>query len=426
MASKLPSYTQDNLTLVGKMTSQIAAAAARYGVSPEAIAGALAQEQFDQKNSLENYGKRLLSAADAHGFLDWMFIKGLATNPFHPTRGASDSILDKYNADPNAITVGPDWEKKIRNPLLVDYGPAGMKFQSAIRAILNNPDDPAFAPYVKDLYSAGVALQKGSDQALMASTIGAYLQEGARNYQSNMSVNGDLTTGADAWKRLDPSTRNALLVQFYKQGPTPKLALKNAMIAAQSSAPYVPRVGVDGAGATYLANESAIIQALADGPASFSDRWNATNDRVQPAAYQRSVRDPAGGITDPAGYADRQGRGDPNSAPPYLPEYQRYLQDADRVPATRSEDVRILRRMPAGKSDRSVFNSGDPVPVPAIPPDASIPLSRYGDLGERFGAWPSSAGGGVLAGLNRAPQGPSDIPNTENWYEMWRRRSGLP
>ncbi|MDA9437621.1 hypothetical protein XH98_00520 [Bradyrhizobium sp. CCBAU 51745] len=156
----------------------------------------------------------------------------------------------------------------MNNPLLVDYGPAGMKFQNAIRAILGNPDDPAFAPYVKDLYSAGVALQKGSDKALMASTIGAYLREGARNYQSNMSVKGDLATGIEAWKRLDPSTRNALLVQFYKQGPTPKLALKNAMTATQNGAPYVPRVGVDGAGATYLANEPAIVQALADEPAS--------------------------------------------------------------------------------------------------------------------------------------------------------------
>ncbi|MGL9620923.1 hypothetical protein QRQ56_23190 [Bradyrhizobium sp. U531] len=74
MTDKLPSYSRDNLALVGEMTSQIAAAAARYGVPAEAIAGALAQEQFDQKDSLENYGRMVLSAADAQGrglFFRW-------------------------------------------------------------------------------------------------------------------------------------------------------------------------------------------------------------------------------------------------------------------------------------------------------------------------------------------------------------------
>lgn len=426
MASKLPSYTQDNLTFVGEMTPQIAAAAARYGVSAEAIAGALAQELSDQTTSLKNYGKMVGSTAYAHAFLEAMFIAGMARNPFHPTQGATDSILDWYNADPNAMTVGQDIEKKLRNPLLVDYGPAGMKFQNAIRAILHNPGDPAFARYAKNLYSAGVALQKGSDQALMASTIGAYLREGVRNYQSNMSVNGDLTTGIDAWKRLDPSTRNALLVQFYKQGPTPRLALKNAMIAAQNGVPYVPRVGVDGAGATYLANEAAIAQALADGPASFSDRWNAINDRAGLSAYQRSVRDSVGKITNPPVHADAEAPVDLNPGPPaYIAEYLRYLQDADRVPRTRPEDVRVLRRMPAGEPDRSAFNSSGGVSVPFIPLDTSFPLSPQSDFESRFGSWPTSSGG-VFAGLNRAPQGQPDTPNTGDWSAMWRRRTGLP
>lgn len=426
MPSRLPSYTQDNLTLVGKMTSQIAAAAARYGVSPEAIAGALAQEQFDQNASLENHGRMALSAAKAHLFLNLMFAAGTARNPFNPSQGASDTILDLHNTDPNAMTVGKDLWKKAGNPLLVDYGPAGMKFQNAIRVILNNPDDPAFAPYVKDLYSAGVALQKGTDQALMASTIGAYLRDGVRNYQSNMSANGDLTTGTDAWNRLDPSTRNALLVQFYKQGPTPKLALKNAMIASQNGVPYVPQIGVDGAGATYLANEAAISRALADGPASFSDRWNAINDRAKPAAYQRSVKDPAGRTTNPVVYTDAQGPVDPNLSPPaYIPEHLRYLNDADRVPATRREDVRVLRRMPVGQSDRSAFSSSDGGAVPFIPPDASFPLSPQGDFERRFVSWPWSSGG-VLGGASRSPQGQPDTPDNEDWSAMWRRRTGLP
>ena len=408
------------------MTSQIAAAAARYGVSAEAIAGALAQEQFDQEASLENYGRMVLSAADAKVFLNAMFIGGLARDPLNPSRGASDNILNLYNADPNVITVGQDRWKKVGNPLLVDYGPAGMKFQNAIRAILKNSEDPAFAPYVKDLYSAGVALHKGSDPALMASTIGAYLREGVRSYQSNMSVNGDLTTGVDAWKRLDQPTRNALLVQFYKQGPTPTRVLRNAMIAAQNGIPYTPRVGVDGAGATYLANEPAIIQALADGPASFAHRWNAADDRAGLAAYQRSVSSPPSGFIDPAAPAGAQGQVDLNPGlPAYLPEHLRYLQEADRVPRTRREDVRVLTRMPTRESDRSVFDSSGGVSVPFVPPEASFPLSPQSDFERRFGPRPTSAGG-VLAGVYQAPQSPPDTANSEDWSAMWRRRTGLP
>lgn len=242
-----------------------------------------------------------------------------------------------------------------------------------------------------------------------------------------MSANGDLTTGIDAWNHLDPSTRNALLVQFYKQGPTPRLAQDKMTLAAEMGAPYVPQVGPDGAGATYLANEAAITRALADGPTSFSDRWNATNDSAGLAADQRSVRDPAGSITDPAARADAQGPVDPDSGPPaYIPEYLRYLQNADRVPRTRPEDVRVLRRMPAGDSHRSVFNSGDLVPVPAIPPNASFSSSPRSDFEERYKTWPSPSGGGVLAGVIQAPPGSSQAPNGEDWSAMWRRRTGLP
>ncbi|WP_375775799.1 hypothetical protein ACE103_28675 [Bradyrhizobium sp. ma5] len=56
-------------------------------------------------------------------------------NPLNPERGASDYILNRYNVAPNAITVGPDIRKKIRNPLLIDFGPAGVKFHNAIQAI---------------------------------------------------------------------------------------------------------------------------------------------------------------------------------------------------------------------------------------------------------------------------------------------------
>jgi hypothetical protein len=81
--------------------------------------------------------------------------------------------------------------------------------------------------------------------------------------------------------------------------------------------------------------------------------------------------------------------------------------------------------MPAGKSDRSAFNSSDGVPVPFIPPDASFPTSPQSDFERRFGSWPTFSGG-VLAHVNQAPQAQPDTPDNEDWSAMWRRRTGLP
>lgn len=113
-------------------------------------------------------------------------------------------------------------------------------------------------------------------------------------------------------------------------------------------------------------------------------------------------------------------------SPAYIPEYLRYLQNADQVPRARPKDVRILRKVSAGESDRSVFNSGDRVAMPAIPPDPSIPSSPQNDFEGRYRTWPSPSAGGVLAGVNQALQGQPDRPSNEDWSAMWRRRTGLP
>jgi hypothetical protein len=134
--------------------------------------------------------------------------------------------------------------------------------------------------------------------------------------------------------------------------------------------------------------------------------------------------DAAGRRLNPQAYWDQREAPAPNS-PAYDPEHQRYLQDADLVPATRPEDVRVLRRMAVGKSDRSTFNSSDGVSVPFTPPDASFPPLPQSDFERRFGSWPTSSGG-VLAGSNQALLRPSDIPSNEDWSAMWRRRTGLP
>jgi hypothetical protein len=207
----------------------------------------------------------------------------------------------------------------------------------------------------------------------MASTIGAYLREGVRNYQSNMSVNGDLTTGVDAWKRLDPSTRNALLVQFHKQGPTPRLAQEKMTFAAAMGAPYVPQLGADGAGATYLANEPAIVQALADGPANFSDRWVATNDRTARADYRRSVQDAADVIGSTSQtIANDAPIGDGSGIGSQLKQAQQYV-------AAPAGPTRILARRVVGR--------------PQVPDaNARSPAAPDGDglFEDRFGNWTTS------------------------------------
>ncbi|WP_082847885.1 M23 family metallopeptidase [Bradyrhizobium sp. DOA9] len=134
--------------------------------------------------------------------------------------------------------------------------------------------------------------------------------------------------------------------------------------------------------------------------------------------------DAAGRRLNPQEYWDQRELPAP-SPPVYVPEHQRYLQGAALIPATRPEDVRILRRTPAGKSDRSVFNSSDGAPVPFVSTDESFPLSPQSDVERRFGSWPAAAGG-VLAGVYQAPQSPSESQNNEDWSAIWRRRTGLP
>ncbi|MGL1161898.1 hypothetical protein ACSTKX_25000, partial [Vibrio parahaemolyticus] len=51
--------------------------------------------------------------------------------------------------------------------------------------------------------------------------------------------------------------------------------LRSKSNAAERGAPYVPQIGADGAGATYLANQAAVARALADAPTDFAGRWNA-------------------------------------------------------------------------------------------------------------------------------------------------------
>ncbi|MHC2461071.1 hypothetical protein [Bradyrhizobium embrapense] len=89
-----PSYGKKTLALVQSMAPQITAAAARYGVPAEAIAGALAQEQFDQTASYENEMKAYLSSLYADTSLGIDYARGLARNLFNAERGASDYISE--------------------------------------------------------------------------------------------------------------------------------------------------------------------------------------------------------------------------------------------------------------------------------------------------------------------------------------------
>jgi hypothetical protein len=66
--------------------------------------------------------------------------------------------------------------------------------------------------------------------------------------------------GEGEWNSLRPTMRNALLTQYYNQGPS--AYIKNALLANQSGDAYVPRIGTDGAGANYVANEGILGVAM--------------------------------------------------------------------------------------------------------------------------------------------------------------------
>lgn len=75
------SYRKKTLAEVQSMAPQIAIGAARYGVPAEAIAGSLAQEQFDQTASHWNQMKARLSSLDADGFLSAAYAVGRSVIP---------------------------------------------------------------------------------------------------------------------------------------------------------------------------------------------------------------------------------------------------------------------------------------------------------------------------------------------------------
>ncbi|WP_420965175.1 hypothetical protein [Bradyrhizobium sp. B120] len=185
-----------------------------------------------------------------------------------------------------------------------------------------------------------------------------------------MSVNGDSTTGINAWHSLSPELQRALLVQFYKQGPTPERVLRNKWNAVQRGVPYVPQIGADGAGATYLANQAAVAQALADGPADFADRWRAV----------------------PASAA----RGDAARSFATLPD------DVSQEEASKKAAIRHLVRVPVAGEGQTAFDAGAPA-VPFVPSASIAPSGRPTTFDERFPAPPAPVG---TPSVSMSPSGP--------------------
>lgn len=196
----------------------------------------------------------------------------------------------------------------------------------------------------------------------------AYLRDGLGVYQSNMSVNGDPTTGINTWNGLSPELQRALLVQFYKQGPTPERVLSSKWNAAQNHAPYIPQIGADGAGATYLANRAAVAQALADAPTDFAGRWNAM---------------PATASTDVA-----------------TPSVVAAPDDGSREEVGKRATIRRLARVPATGEGQSAFDAGAPA-VPFVPASTIRP-GRSAAFDERFPAStpPAGASSGSMTQLS--------------------------
>jgi hypothetical protein len=159
----MANYNPNGLNLVTSLTPQIQTASEYYGVSPFAIAGAIAQEQLNQS---EHWERAALSMLDATGYIGTRYATGLAvglvSDPLHANtvarKVASDLILSQYNATDNLVTTGRDLWKKAQNSLLVDYGPAGVKFANALSNVISNPDAPGLAPYVNNYWTLGAAI----------------------------------------------------------------------------------------------------------------------------------------------------------------------------------------------------------------------------------------------------------------------------
>ena len=250
-------YSASGLNLITSLTPQIMTAAEYYGVSPLAVAGAISQEQLNQSN---NPAKADLSTLDGDAYLTAISLPGLAyglkMDPGNAgsiaEQAASDLILSEYNNTDNIITVGSDSWNKILNPIFVDYGDAGIKFANAIGDVLAEPDAPGLAPYVNNYWNLGVNLITNSDPQLTATAVAAYVQQGQQFIASAMG-------GSDAWNSLSPTFQNALSVQYFNQGPGP---VTNAYLAADNGLTYQPGIGIDGAGANYVANEGVLAIAL--------------------------------------------------------------------------------------------------------------------------------------------------------------------
>ncbi|WP_194403479.1 M23 family metallopeptidase [Bradyrhizobium sp. CCBAU 53351] len=137
------------------------------------------------------------------------------------------------------------------------------------------------------------------------------------------------------------------------------------------------------------------------------------------------IKDPAGNVLDPGAFADALGPFDPIPAPAYIPEYQRYLQNAHMVPGTRPEDVRVLTRMPAATPNRSGFDTKPPK-ISNVGPASTLPPAAQKQLGGLFGLWPPFSENPISPDLSQTRQGQSETPDREDWSAMWRRRTGLP
>ncbi len=164
-------YTPFGLNMVTLLAPQIRAASEYYAISPLAIAGAIAQEQLNQS---VHWDRALMWELSADAYLNSRYATGVGygilSDPLHTNtvakQTASDLIFSRYKDTDNLETTGKDWRKKLSNPILVDYGPGGVKFAHVITNVLSNPDAPGLAPYVNDFYTLGVNLKNGSDPQL--------------------------------------------------------------------------------------------------------------------------------------------------------------------------------------------------------------------------------------------------------------------
>ncbi|NKI93735.1 calcium-binding protein [Rhizobacter sp. SG703] len=239
-------YSLQSLGFAGKQTIGILQASLSLGVSPEAIAGALAEEAF-------SYFEYPLGSMD--------YIR----DRFLDERALEQSDADLRSSYADAVAAGIIDEKTAFNTVLyqvmADVGPGNIRIAVAIRVLeaylAENPSDPlGLKAYANDYHALVVGLIEGTDG--VSAKIAAL---------ALMEIKKEVDTLVDPtyWETLPQCTKDAVYVTAYNVGmPAIRLGAAAQMALTGRYCP-VPGSGTS-AGLDHEFNSEQLAELLGRSP----------------------------------------------------------------------------------------------------------------------------------------------------------------